>query len=261
MRGYSRTMRTLTLRRAGLLALALTSVGCRTAPPKGVAGPDADALARALVAAVDGEAWEETGAVRWVFGGRNRHLWDRRRGFSQVEWSDRRVLLEVDGRVGVALEGGLRVEDADRARELLDEAHAKWTNDAFWLNPVTKVFDPGTVRERLPPEEGKRLLLVRYRSGGRTPGDAYLWHIGEDDRPVAWQMWTSNIPVGGVEASWAGWIELATGAWVATEHELPIFTLELTEVAGERTLDALVEGEDPFAALVECKQGERCVRF
>ena len=260
-------------RAAGSLSTLLLVGACTSAPPAGTPGPQADARARKMIAAVNGDAWAQTGAARWVFRGANRHLWDRRRGFSRVRWDEHEVLFAIDAREGVAFSGGERV-DEERARELLDEAHAKWTNDAFWLNPVTKAFDPGTVREIVPPSDGRPGLLVRYRSGGRTPGDAYLWWLDPDGsgRPVAWQMWTSNIPIGGVEASWEGWETLATGARVATKHEMPLFTLELRDVAGAETLDALdLAGEgartetapaaDPFAPLVRCREAGACVSF
>ncbi len=240
---------------AGLLA-------CRGAPPVGTPGPQADARARAMMAAVRTEAWSNTGAVRFVFAGKNRHVWDRRRGFSEVVSGDRRAQLAVDRRVGIAFRGKVRL-DGDEAREALDDAHAKWTNDAFWLNPVAKAFDPGTERLVVPEKDGRRGLIVRYTSGGRTPGDAYLWWLDPDDRPVAWQMWTSNIPVGGVEASWERWIELDTGALVATKHELPLFGLGLTEVAGAERLEQLpgMGESDRFAELLACLDAGSCQAF
>lgn len=166
-----------------------------------------------------------------------------------VEWGDTRALIAVDRSCGLAFEKG-KALSGDGARNKMDEAHAKWTNDAFWLNPVMKAFDPGTVREELPTDDnGRRGLLVRYETGGRTPGDAYLWLIGDDGRPVAWRMWTSNIPIGGAEASWERWKELSSGALVSTKHDTRFFTIELKDVAGATTLEDLVAGEDPFAAL------------
>lgn len=212
-----------------------------------------------MQAAVGDAAWAQTAAVRWNFAGRNDHLWDRQRGFSRVKWGDYEVLLDVDGRRGLVLEKGKPVNGAEAAKKV-DEAHAKWVNDAFWLNPVMKAFDPGTVREVVPADDdGHRGVLVRYVTGGRTPGDSYLWRLGKDDKPVSWQMWTSNIPVGGLSASWAKWVKLDSGAWVSTEHETPAFTLELTDVAGAKSLTALVGKDDPFAALVACRADNSCI--
>lgn len=245
---------------AWLLVAAAHVHGCKSAPPAGVPGPEADVLAKEMQAAVGAPGWRRTGAVQWTFAEKNRHLWDRHRGFSRVEWEEHRVLLDIDGRRGLAFTEGKRVQGAD-ASARLDEAHAKWTNDAFWLNPVAKAFDPGTVRELVPPEDGRRGLLVRYISGGRTPGDAYLWWVDDKGRPVAWQMWTSNIPVGGVTASWEEWVELATGAQISTRHETNLFTLVLSDVAGAEELSKLYDGEDPFATLAACIEADDCVRF
>ncbi|MEL6190237.1 MAG: hypothetical protein AAFU79_36915, partial [Myxococcota bacterium] len=174
------------MRRSILLpSLLLSAVACKGAPPQGTAGPEAEALAKAMQAAVHGDAWRDTGAVEWNFAGRNAHLWDRRRGFSRVSWGDTEVLFAIDARKGLATEKGEALA-GEAAKEALDGAHARWTNDAFWLNPVMKAFDPGTVRELLPADDaGRRGLLVRYASGGRTPGDAYLWLVDAKNRPVA----------------------------------------------------------------------------
>lgn len=252
-------MPTMMIRRGWPLVLLLTA--CSSSPPTGEPGAPADALAEKMQAAVEGAAWAETGAVQWVFAGRHRHLWDRRRHLARVEWDDATMaVVDIDARVGVAFEGEKRLI-GDAAKDALDAAHAKWTNDAFWLNPVMKAFDPGTERQKIAAnDEGEVGLLVQYRSGGRTPGDAYLWRLGPENRPTRWQMWTSNIPVGGVEASWENWTQLETGAWVSTKHELPVFTLELTEVAGAATLEALRD-DAPFAALDACKKADDCDPF
>jgi hypothetical protein len=100
-------------------------------------------------------------------------------------------------------------------------------------------------------EEGSEALLVKYGSGGVTPGDAYLWHFDDKGRPVSWDMWVSIIPIGGASASWDKWEELATGAVVSTSHDLGPLTTEITDLGAAATLSELVDGPDPFAELAE----------
>ncbi|MEM1203668.1 MAG: hypothetical protein AAGN66_10605 [Acidobacteriota bacterium] len=234
-----------------LLTLALVG-GCITLRvldkprPQAEVGPQADATAERMMAAVDVEAWQRTGAVTWDFGGRQQHLWDRQRQLSRVRWGDHEVLLDLTTRRGVARTGGEAVEGA-AADELLEAAWSHWCNDSFWLNPIAKLFDDGTERGLVDGEEGG--LLVTYSSGGVTPGDAYLWQLGENDLPTAWRMWTQILPVDGVRASWDDWIDLDTGAKVATRHKTPLFELVLSDVRGAATLGELEPGDDPFAPL------------
>lgn len=219
--------------------------------PAATPGPEGDRLAERMMAAVNAEAWAKTGAVTWVFAGRNQHLWDRERGLARVRWGDTSVLVDLGKQVGRATRGGHPVEGRAGER-LVERAYAAWINDSFWLNPVVKALDEGTSRAVVVPtgeDAGREGLLVQYASGGLTPGDAYLWILGPDGTPVAWRMWVSVIPVGGVRASWEGWITLSTGARVSTRHALGPVALELSEVAGAATLSELVQGEDPFAAL------------
>ena len=217
--------------------------------PAGKSGPQAEALARRLLEAVDYAAWQRTGAVRWTFAGRG-HLWDRESHLARVRWDDLEVMVDLDRRAGRAWRGGNPLSPAEAA-EQVDTAWGYWVNDAFWLNPVVKLFDPGTVRQLVPQPGGEPGLLVTYTAGGDTPGDSYLWIPGPDGLPRAWKMWVSILPVGGIRTSWEGWTMLATGARVATRHRIFFLTLELADVAGAATLAELEPGPDPFTLLLE----------
>jgi hypothetical protein len=236
-----------------VLLLLVTREALDAPRPVAGPGPDGDALARRMEAAVNGEAWQKTGAVTWVFAGAHRHLWDRERGLDSVTMGEDRVLVDLGKQVGRAFHGEEPVEGR-RGEKLVARAYAAWVNDSFWLNPVVKAFDEGVSRAVVVPtgeDAGKAGLLVSYSSGGLTPGDAYLWLLDPDGTPSAWRMWVSVIPVGGVRASWEGWTTLATGARVSTRHQMGPATLELTEVAGASTLAELAPGPDPFAPLFQ----------
>ena len=203
-----------------------------------------------MVASVDAEAWKRTGAITWTFAGRNNHLWDRRRQFARVRKGDLDVYVNLRTKTGVAVEDGTRLEGKDRDKAV-EKAYEAWVNDSFWLTAMNMPFDPGTKRFRVTTEEGGEALLVQYGSGGVTPGDAYLWHFDENGRPTSWQMWVSIIPIGGASATWEGWVQLRTGAWVSTSHDAGLLTIEVTDLDGAETLSDLVKGADPFEPLLE----------
>ncbi len=214
----------------------------------------ADALARRMMAAINDPAWQRTGAVTWTFRGAHQHLWDRQRGFARVRWDHHEVLLDLASLRGLARQNigegdGQRVTD-DAVEPLLTKAWALWCNDSFWLNPISKIFDDGTRRGLVGQD-----LLVTYTGGGVTPGDSYLWTVGDDDLPTAWRMWTSIIPLGGLETSWEDWITLDTGAKISTRHHTFAGDLELGDVRGAATLAELEPGPDPFAELVAMLEG------
>ena len=217
------------------------------AMPEGKEGPEADALAEKMQAAVNHEAWLNTGAVKWTFKNRHHFIWDRHRQYAKVEWKKYMVLLRIKEKTGLAFENGNQVEGED-ADQLVNTAWQFWVNDAFWLNPIAKAFDPGTTRELVELKDGKQGVMVKYSSGGVTPGDSYLWLLNDDGTPYAWKMWVSIIPIGGLEFSWDDWITLPTGAKVSTFHKGSLLNVELTDIDAAATLAELVE-TDPFVDL------------
>ena len=223
---------------ASLVLGAAAFVAVNESRPVGTPGPKADALARRIEGSVDVGAWERTGAVRFVFGGRNTHLWDRLRRLHRVQWDDIEVLRSFDTGRGRAFEGGKEVK-GPRLDELLDSAYARWANDAFWLNPLAKLFDDGVSRGLVELGGGHTALLVSYSSGGVTPGDAYLWVLGDDGMPAYWKMWVSIIPIGGVKSTWQRWVTLPTGARVSTLHRMMGTTLEVSPVEAAATLSLI----------------------
>ena len=231
-----------------LVAVVALGFALHAERPSGRSGPEAEALAQRMLEASGAAAWAGTRAVRWRFGDRRDHLWDRERGYAEVRWGERRVLLDLHDRSGLAYEAGAEAAP-ERAAALLGDAWRAFANDSFWLNPLAKAHDPGTTRERVELDGGEQALLVRYSSGGVTPGDAYLWILGEDGLPTRWQMWVAVIPVGGLAATWEGWQTLPTGAKIATRHRGPLgLTLEITGLEAAAHLEELVT-PDPFLAL------------
>ncbi len=221
--------------------------------PEGLEGEQADSLARQMMQAINDPAWQSTGAVSWNFGNRRRHLWDRERHYAQVTWGPNLVVVDINRQDGVVLQKA--ETDKKPEAKLIREAWEMWVNDSFWLNPVSKVFDPGTSRRIVPQKDGQPGLLISYASGGATPGDSYLWLLDESARPRAWKLWVSIVPIGGLEFSWDNWQTLSTGVLVSGTHKSALFTLELTEFEAAPHLKDLVEGPDPFEALVK-KFGE-----
>ncbi len=232
----------------GLAALAIVAVFAiwlfvHESRPTGEAGPAADALARKIQAAVDVAAWRRVGAIRWCFAGRHHLLWDRRRGLVQVRWKERLVRYRLADRRGLVWRGGRPARGVARA-ERIAEAHRIFINDSFWLQPFSKLFDPGVKRALVGDA-----LLVSFGSGGVTPGDAYLISADSAFRPTRWKMWVRIIPIGGISATWEGWQRLPGGALVATKHA-SLLTLRLSEIRAASTAAELNAGDDPFTNLL-----------
>ena len=204
--------------------------------PKGRVGPEAEALADRMLAAVNSEAWDSLALVEWTFPGGHSFIWDRKKNWVEVKWGERKVQIAPDLVQGVAFRKGELVK-GKQAEKLVQKAHQLFWNDSYWLAAFTKIRDPGTERAVVNTEEGPA-LLVSHHSGGVTPGDAYLWMLDESGRPKAWQMWTQIVPIGGLEFTWEGWTALPNGAMVATDHHNFLLNVNLT---GLNTGNSLME--------------------
>jgi hypothetical protein len=218
--------------------------------PESEVGLAADALARRMMAAVDSAAWDSTAVIAWTFSGARDYLWDRERDLCRMQWGNNEVLLDLQQIKGKAWRGR-RLLEGKRAERLVRRAWSRYCNDSFWLYAPMKAFDPGVVRGVVSLPEGDQGLLVRYTSGGVTPGDSYLWQFGEDDLPKAWKLWVQIVPVGGTSFTWEDWITLSTGAKVATTHRHALHQVRLSGVEGATSLAALGYEEDPFSALLQ----------
>lgn len=217
--------------------------------PEGKAGPEAEVLADKMMQAVNCAAWDTIGAVSWNFGGRQDHLWDKKRHLARVSWGEGMMaLVDINKRTGIAYKGGEQLlgEEADKA---IDAGWKHWVNDAYWLNAPCKIKDGGTSRSLVELDKGGNGLLVSYSSGGATPGDKYLWELDETGKPSFYSMWVSIIPIGGIKFSWQSWEE-HQGAKLSSVHEGP-FTLRMDNIATANTPAELNGGKDPFEALLQ----------
>ncbi len=189
----------------GLLAIAISIYVIIDKPlPNGVLGQDAEKLADEILAAVNKPAFDSLSYIEFTFRNTNNYKWDRANNSVVVRWTEEEVYLDLN-------------RSMDTYNLLEVKAYQKFINDSFWLIAPFKIRDEGVIRSTVTVENG-RGLLVTYSSGGLTPGDSYLWIIGEDGRPKAWKLWTSNIPIGGMELSWSGWVQL-NEVWFSTVHD------------------------------------------
>lgn len=233
---------------AALLAIAVIGIWAMDKEvPAGEEGPEAEALAEKMMTAVNCAAWDSIGAVSWSFAGMNQHLWDKDRHFAQVEWGNgMRALVNINEQSGKAYKDGEELT-GEAAAEAVDAAWKMWVNDAYWLNAPCKVKDPGTSRYLVKEEDGSESLLVKYSTGGATPGDQYLWELDDSGIPTTYSMWVSIAPIGGLKVSWEGWQEHSL-AKLSTTHE-GLITLVLDQIKTADSPAELSGGSDPFAAL------------
>jgi hypothetical protein len=201
--------------------------------PKGKTGAEADELAYNILEAINHKAFEQAREIHWTFRGVNHYEWQLQNHIVEVSWDDFEVIYYTKNKEKGMAYQGTELLQGEEKEEALNYAINNFNNDSFWLIAPHKLFDPGTTRQ-LVNQDGKDKLLVQYTSGGSTPGDAYLWEVDDNYKPVAFKMWVSIIPLDGLEAQWDNW-QMTDGGFPLPESrsvwglEIPISGVKVIE--------------------------------
>ena len=200
--------------------------------PTGIEGPQADALAKKMLDALNYNAYKNTNYIEWNFRNRRHYEWNKTKQTCTVSWKENKVVLNLnDYSKSEVYIHRFKSKNAI-ADEVLKKAIKYYENDSFWVVAPYKIFDKGTKRAIVKTADNKEALLITYTSGGSTPGDSYLWYLDDNGKPTHFKMWVDISPIGGLEASWSHWTTTQSQAQLPTFHKLLFFGLEITDIKG-----------------------------
>ncbi|MGB1308722.1 MAG: hypothetical protein ACPG6B_07415, partial [Oceanihabitans sp.] len=189
-----------------------------------------DLLANKMLKALDFEAYNATNYIEFTFKKRHHYKWNKANNTCEVYWKNIRVNLNFnDSTKNEVFIEDIKINNLE-AEKLITKATNYFNNDTFWLVAPYKAFDSGTERRIVKTENNKNALLITYTKGGSTPGDSYLWNLDEKNKPISFKMWTSILPIQGLEASWNNWITTNTGAQLPNFHKLLFLGLEIENI-------------------------------
>ena len=192
--------------------------------PTGKEGEKAEALATKMMKAINYEAFENTEVLEWSFREKHFYKWFKSENIVEVSWDQNKVLLNTKQ----PNKSEVYVSDTKTEnQQLIQKATDYFNNDSFWLIAPFKIFDSG-VERRIVKHNNQDALLITYTSGGSTPGDSFLWILNDNGFPTSYKMWTSILPIGGIEASWRDWKKTDAGFLLPTKHSIDLFDVELT---------------------------------
>ena len=216
----------------GLLIVVTVAVKIASEPlPEVVSGDSADILALQMLKSLNQDAYLSTGVIDFSFSGHH-YAWNKAENIVEVRWASHRVLLELDD-LSSSVVYNDQAQILEERPDLIDQAAAYFYNDSYWLVAPFKVFDPGVERRLVLLEDENDALLVTHSSGGVTPGDSYLWLLDENARPIAFKMWVSVLPIGGLKVTWEDYVQTETGAYFATRHQMGPLTIRIRDLKTE----------------------------
>lgn len=197
--------------------------------PQGEQGAKADELGYAILEAINHKEFTQVTEIHWTFRGVNRYVWKVQQNAVDVFWDDYKVAyVTTYPQISFAWKDGKKLTGAE-LQKAIDYAGTNFNNDSFWLVAPHKIMDIGTERE-LIQEDGKEKLLVRYTTGGTTPGDVYVWEVDGNNKPIAFKMWVSILPFDGLQANWNNWQMTNGGFPMATSRSLYGIEIPITSV-------------------------------
>ena len=183
--------------------------------PSGMQGDQADSLAYKMLNALDHQAFKNTDYIEWTFKRRRHYKWNKTDYNCDVLWKDYKVNINLtDPSLNKAYVHGFVVE-GEVGAGLIKKAVKYFENDSFWLVAPYNVFDEGVERRLVNGND----LLVTYNESNSSKQNSYLWKLDKEGKPNAVKMWTSLLPIDGLEASSTDWIVTETGAQLPTNHK------------------------------------------
>jgi hypothetical protein len=194
--------------------------------PTGEKGAKADALAAQVLEALNHNQLSQMDSISWIFRGVNHYTWNMNDRKVTVRWDDTTVNLNTaNPDTSLAYENGALLKGSN-SKEAIEYALFNFNNDSFWLMAPYKINDPGTEREWISDNE----LLVRYTSGGSTPGDVYVWKLDDNHLPISFKMWVSIIPLDGLPAQWDGWYKTTAGFMLPKKQSIYGIDIPISDV-------------------------------
>jgi hypothetical protein len=213
--------------------------------PQGSKGSKAENLADELSSAINKDAWDQIQWLSWTFMDDHTYIWNKAENLAVIQFGKHRVHLNLISIRGSVWTNGKAVE-GKKKEKLIDKAWKYWCNDSYWLNPMVKIRDDGTVRKYVELEDGNRGLLVTFTEGGVTPGDSYLYAMNENGLPEYWKMWVQILPIGAVKTTFEQYQVLEGGAKIATAHKLGPINISISHLKQGATYQDIGIEKDPF---------------
>lgn len=176
----------------------------------------ANILAKKVLKAINHKAYIKTKKLEWSFAGKRHYKWNKEQHNVYVSWDTIQVNL-YPNKLNKSTVSYNDVLQKNPNFKIIQKANDLFNNDSFWLIAPHKLFEDGIIRT-IKKINSKDALLVKYTTGGTTPGDSYLWILDSNYVPKSYKMYVPSMKMNGVDATWDNWITTNSGTLLPTSH-------------------------------------------
>ena len=177
----------------------------------------ADELAHKMLKAIKHKKYKKTRYLEWSFGGKRHFKWDKEKHIVDVSWDTIRVNLYTQEIEKSTVFFNEKLQEKTDST-IVKKAKDIFNNDSFWLVAPHKLFENGILKS-IQKVDKKDALLVKYTTGGSTPGDSYLWTLDSNYLPKSYKMYVPSMKINGTPATWEGWVTTESGTLLPTNHK------------------------------------------
>jgi len=179
----------------------------------------ANILANNVLKAIKHEKYKKTRYLEWSFGGKRHFKWDKEKHIADISWDTISVNLHTRNKENSTVYFNNKKQKIVDS-SIVEKAWDIFNNDSFWLVAPHKLFDDGTIRS-IQKVDDKESLLVKYTTGGTTPGDSYLWVLDSNSIPKSFKMYVPSMKLNGISATWEDWKLTESGTLLPLKHTFP----------------------------------------
>lgn len=221
--------------------------------PQGSDNATGDKISQEMQETLGIKAWNKTRYISWTTSNERYYIWDKKEGLAKVSWSGNEVLLNLNTGESIVKIKGVEISHLEKKEKLVYLARDYFEADKYWFSAPYEVFESDVQRSMVLLEgQSKRSLCIQYSdTHDSRSGEAYIYILDENNRPLTWKMWNDRFYLDGLSSDWIDWQKSSTGFWYPSSHKSQFFgyKIDIQNMLTGKRFKSIGLKTDPFKSL------------